>query len=183
MFGWGVQVPVHAGINIELHETAPVRTDSQSTCSNQGGSRSSDDDTWPFEPAPNANNTDDYHAEVGSLPRGRAEGIFLLQRKVILASRSPSGLEASNNTSLELSVLASMGSAARPSFAQVAQAYLPLPGNGRARQVAFNASIEVNGAQCHDPCMGNPFMSHFKDMFKGLAGPDGQDNPCQASST
>ena len=103
IYEWGMLVPVYAGINIELRETAPVLASSQSTCTDPEGHSSDEDSEWQGSDSPTNTShagpqTEDPHQD--SL---RGYGIALLQMSAQVW---------------------------RPNFATVAQAYLPPPGNG-----------------------------------------------------
>ena len=185
VYAWGALVPVYSGINLELHETAPVQTGSQSTCSDPGASSSSEDHDWPAEGYQLSNHTA-YHGE-GFRNEASTFGVSLVQSRVELQRRQTrkcdvrqSGLEPYHNRPQSLhNEVEWVVEKLRPTFAQAAKKYLPPPGNGKSRdtRVAFSSTLEVNGEKCHDPCLGNPYMSHFKDTLKSLAGPKGRSNP------
>ena len=184
-YAWGALVPVYSGINTELHEVAPVQTGSQSTCSDPGASSSSEDHDWPAEGSQPSNHTP--YNEEGPRSETPTFGFSLVQSRVDLKRwktrqhhMHTGGHDSYSERPLVIGrELECVVGEPRPTFAHEAKKYLPPPGNGKSKaiRVDFSATIEVNGEQCHDPCLGNSYMSHFKDTFKSLAGAEGRSNP------
>ena len=132
MFSWGNVVPIHAGINIALHEIAPVVTDSQSTCTDPGDDSSSDDDVWS-----RGNETEGNDSPLlrSASSYEQVSAHSLLQRSARLLRREGRWTN---------------------SFAVAAAQKLPPPGNGKKGSVSFSEEVEVEGQVLPD-MQGNEF--------------------------